>query len=124
MIYRFLVSSLAAQVALFLLGAGMLSARLASIALHEEVRDRRTPFSAWLRTGWFWTLAVSLAGAGLILVWPSVLQLSRTGHTDIHWSRFVVAMGCFGSVATACVIRGLDRVLDLVEERVQQLWER
>ena len=66
----------------------------------------------------------SLGCAGLILVWPSVLELSRTGHTNIHWSRFVVAMGCFGSVAMACVIRGLDRVLDLVEERVQQLWKR
>jgi hypothetical protein len=52
------------------------------------------------------------------------VQLWRTGHTNIHWSRFVVAMGCFGSVATAGVIRGLDRVLDLVEERVQQLWKR
>jgi glycosyltransferase involved in cell wall biosynthesis len=124
MIYRFLVSSLAAQVALLLLGAGMLIARLASIALHEEVRDHRTPFSAWLRTGWFWTLAALLTAAGLILVWPSVVQLSRTGHTDIHWSRFVVAMGCFGSVVTACVIRGVDGVLDLVEERVQQLWKR
>ncbi|MBZ5677243.1 MAG: glycosyltransferase family 2 protein [Acidobacteriia bacterium] len=123
MIYRFLVSSLAAQVALLLLGAGMLSGRIASIVLHEEVRDRRTPFSAWMRTGWFWSVAASLAGAGLILVWPSVVQLSRTGHTDIHWSRFVVAMGCFGSVAVFCVIRGLDRVLDLVEERVQQLWK-
>lgn len=123
MIYRFLVSSLAAQVALLLLGAGMLSARIASIALHEEVHDRRTPFSAWMRTGWFWSVAASLAGAGLILVWPSVVQLSRTGHTNVHWSRFVVAMGCFGSVALFCVIRGLDRVLDLVEERVQQLWK-
>ena len=123
MIYRFLVSSLAAQVALLLLGAGMLSGRIASIVLHEEVRDRRTPFSAWMRTGWFWLVAASLTGAGLILVWPSVIQLSRTGHTDIHWSRFVVAMGCFGSVAVFCVIRGLDRVLDLVEERMQQLWK-
>ena len=123
MIYRFLVSSLAAQVALLLLGAGMLSGRIASIALHEEVHDRHTPFSAWMRTGWFWSVTASLAGIGLILVWPSVVQLSRTGHTDIHWSRFVVAIGCFGSVALFCVIRGLDRVLDLVEERVQQLWK-
>jgi hypothetical protein len=51
------------------------------------------------------------------------VQLSRTGHTNIHWSRFVVAMGCFGSVAIVAVIHGLDRVLDLVEERVKQLWK-
>jgi len=123
MIYRFLVSSLAAQVAFLLLGAGLLSARIASIAMHEEVLDRRTPFSAWLRTGWFWSVAASLTGAGLILVWPSAVELWKTGKTDVHWSRFVVAMGCFGSVAVGCVIRGLDRVLDLVEERVQYLWK-
>jgi glycosyltransferase involved in cell wall biosynthesis len=119
----FLVSSLAVQVALLLLGAGSLSARIGSIALREEVRDSRTPFSAWLRTGWFWSAAVSLLAVGLILIWPSVVQLSRTGHTNIHWSRFVVAMGCFGSVAIVAVIHGLDRVLDLVEERVKQLWK-
>jgi glycosyltransferase involved in cell wall biosynthesis len=124
MIYRFLVSSLAAQVALLLLGAGMLSGRMASIAIHEEVRDRRTPFSAWLRTGWVWSVAVSLAGAGLILVWPSALELWKTGRTAIHWSRFVVAMGCFGWVAQLCVIRGLDLLLDLVEARVQHLWAK
>jgi MFS family permease len=123
MIYRFLVSSLAAQVALLLLGAGMLSARIASIAMHEEVRDRRTPFSAWLRTGWFWTVVVALAAAGVVLVWPSAVELWNTGKTYVHWSRFVVAMGCFGSIAQFCVIRGLDRVLDLVEERVQHLWK-
>jgi hypothetical protein len=60
----------------------------------------------------------------LILVWPSAVELWKTGKTDIHWSRFVVAMGCFGSVALFCVIRGLDRVLDLVEERVQYLWKQ
>lgn len=123
MIYRFLVSSLAAQVSLLLLGAGMLSARMASIAIHEEVRDRHTPFSAWLRTGWFWPVTASLAGAGLMLVWPSALELWKTGKTDVHWSRFVVAMGCFASVSLFCVIRGLDRVLDLVEQRVQHLWK-
>ena len=116
--------SLAAQVAFLLLGAGMLSARIASIAIHEEVRDRRTPFSAWLRTGWFWSVAVSLTGVGLILVWPSALELWKTGKTYVHWSRFVVAMGCFGSVALFSVIRGLDRLLDLVEARVQHLWAK
>ncbi len=123
MIYRFLVSSLAGQMALLLLGAGMLSARIASIALREEVREQRTPFSACLRTGWFWSAAASLTVAGSILVWPSAVELWRTGKTHVHWSRFVVAMGCFGSVGMGCVVRSLDRVLDLVEQRVQQLWK-
>jgi hypothetical protein len=36
----------------------------------------------------------------------------------------VVAMGCFGSVALFSVIRGRDRLLDLVEARVQHLWAK
>ncbi len=39
-------------------------------------------------------------------------------------TRFVLAIRCFGSAALFAVIRGIDRVLDLVEERVQYLWNR
>jgi glycosyltransferase involved in cell wall biosynthesis len=121
MIYRFLVSSRAFQVAVLLISAGVLSGRIVSIAIHEEVREGRNPVAAWLRTGWFWLVVASLACAGAVLVWPSAVQLWSTGHTDVHWSRFVVAMSCLGTVASFCVLRGIDRILDLVEERVQHL---
>jgi glycosyltransferase involved in cell wall biosynthesis len=124
MIYRFLVSSLAVQVAVLLFGASVLSTRIASIAIHEEVRDGRAPFSGWLRTSWFWSVVASLTCAASVLVWPSAVQLWSTGHTDVHWSRFVVAMNCFGTAASFCVIRAIDRILNLVEERVQHLWKR
>lgn len=124
MIYRFLVSSLAVQVALLLWGAAVISARLVSIAMREEVQGGLPALSRWLRTGWFWALVMSLLGAGGILVWPSAVELWRSGHTDVHWSRFVVAMGCFGSAALFAVFRGIDRLLDLVEKRVQYLWKR
>jgi len=47
------------------------------------------------------------------------VELWRTGGTYLHWSHFVVAMGCFNASALLGVIWGLDRVLDLVEARVQ-----
>lgn len=120
MIYRFLVSALAAQTALLFYGASVISSRAVAIALHEEVRTDHKRIR-WFRTRWFWTLVFSLVTAGAVLVWPSAVQLLRTGHTDVHWSRFVVAMSCFGSAALFLVVRGIDRLLDLVEERVQYL---
>lgn len=121
MIYRFLVSSLAAQVAILVYGASAISERVVSIALHEEVRKTTPWFLTRLRSFWFWPVAVCLVLAGVVLVAPSAAQLWRTGHTDVHWSRFVVAMGCFSATATLLVIGGIDRILDLLEERVHYL---
>jgi glycosyltransferase involved in cell wall biosynthesis len=124
MIYRFLVSALAAQTAVLLWGASVISARIGSIAMHEEVHEGHGPLSGWLRTRWFFGIVVSLVCVGAALVWPSAVELSRTGRTYVHWSRFVVAMECFGIAAVLSVIRGLDHVLDLVEVRVQHLRNR
>jgi hypothetical protein len=124
MIYRFLVSTLAGQVAVLLWGASVVSARIGVIAMHEEVRESRAPLSGWLRSPWFLWTAACLVCAGVVMVWPSIVQLSRTGHTSVHWSRFVVAMGFFGVAVLMSVIRGLDQVLDLVEARVLHLRNR
>ena len=121
MIYRFLVSALTGQIAVLLWGASVVSARIGAIAMQEEIRETRTPFSGWLRGVGFLMAAAVLVGAGVALVWPSAAQLWRTGHTSVHWSRFVVAMGCFGVAALMSVIRGLDQILDLVEARVRHL---
>jgi glycosyltransferase involved in cell wall biosynthesis len=118
MIYRFLVSSLAGQIALLLFGASIVNSRIAAIAMSKEVRRSRGLLGDWLRGAWFWPLQVTLLCAGAALVWPSAVELWRTGHTGAHWSRFVVAMGCFNAGALLCVFWGIDRVLDLVEERV------
>jgi hypothetical protein len=123
MIYRFLVSSFMVQVALLIYGASTVSARVVSIALHEEVHPGR-PLYSWLRTPWFWALISLSTCLGVLLVWPSAVELWKTGHTSVHWSRFVVAISCFSSAALLLVFRGIDRVLDLVEERVQYLAKR
>ena len=100
-------------------GASILSARITSIAIHEEISPRRAPFSGWLKTPWFWWVLALLVFGGFMLVWPSAVQLWNTGHTDVHWSRFVVAMSCFGTAASLCIIWGIDRLLNLVESRVE-----
>ncbi len=121
MIYRFLVSSLAGQVALLLLGAALIQSRIAAIAMHEEVR-RLSRLAGGLRSRWFWPVVASLVSAGVVLVWPSAVDLWNTGHTAVHWSRFVVAIGFFNAAAVMGVVWGIDRVLDLVETRVRYLW--
>jgi glycosyltransferase involved in cell wall biosynthesis len=121
MIYRFLVSSFAAQVALLLWAASTVSTRIIRIALHEEVRAGRPVYAAWLRTSAFWAITAALVVTGAVLVAPSAVELWRTGHTNVHWSRFVVAMSGFAAAALIAVVRGIDQVLDLVEERVDYL---
>jgi glycosyltransferase involved in cell wall biosynthesis len=118
MIYRFLVSSLAAQLALLLFGASVIQTRIAAIAMYKEVHSSRGALGKGLRSVWFWPIVAALVCCGGALVWPSALELWRTGRTYLHWSHFVVAMGCFNASALLCVIWGIDRVLDLVEARV------
>ena len=119
MIYRFLVSSLAAQVALLLFAASVIHTRIAAIAMYQEVHSSRGALGNGLRSVWFWPVVAILVCFGGALVWPSALELWRTGGTHLHWSHFVVAMGCFNASAVLCVIWGIDRVLDLVEARVR-----
>jgi glycosyltransferase involved in cell wall biosynthesis len=119
MIYRFLVSSLAWQIALLLFGASVVNTRIAAIAMSREVRQGHGTLGNWLRSVWLWPATGALVSFGGALVWPSALELWRTGHTDVHWSRFVVAIGCFGASALLGVFWSIDCVLDLVEARVQ-----
>jgi hypothetical protein len=77
-----------------------------------------------MRMRWFWVALALLVGAGAALVWPSVVELWTTGHTNVHWSRFVVATNCFGSAAVLAIARGIDGVLDLLEQRVEYLRKR
>jgi hypothetical protein len=120
MIYRFMVSALLGHAWLLLTGAALLSTRVVRIALLEETTDTAIRSSRWLRR-WFWPIASCLVVVAGLLVWETALQLWQTGHTQTHWSRFVVALGCCGAAVTLGCIRLLDGVLDLVERRVQYL---
>ena len=110
--------------ALLLVGAALVNTRMARIAMHEEVSSARSALARYLRSGWCWSVIASLVLAGGVLVWPSAVDLWLTGGTYVHWSRFVVAISSFGLAATIFVIRGIDRVLDLVEARVRYLSQR
>jgi glycosyltransferase involved in cell wall biosynthesis len=123
MIYRFLVSTLFAQVSLLLWGASGVTSRIVGVAIQREVRNTPGFFYGWVRTPWFWVVTGLLTGAGAALVYPAAHQLWQTGHTNVHWSRFVVATTCFGFVATLGIFLAIDHLLDLVDARVRYLTE-
>jgi glycosyltransferase involved in cell wall biosynthesis len=123
MIYRFLVSTLFAQVSLLLWGAGGVTSRIVGVAIQQEVRNTPGFFYRWIRTPWFWVVTGALTAAGAALVYPAAHQLWQTGHTNVHWSRFVVATTCFGFVATLGILRAIDHLLDLVDARVRYLMQ-
>lgn len=121
MIYRFLVFGLCMQVAGLLWGAGAIAGRAVEVAIAEEIRPARRWVIEFLRSGWFWPLtAASLLASGW-LVSPAAWQLATTGHTDAHWSRFVIALTGAQLVSLGFVFKGLDALLDLVGGRVRYL---
>lgn len=122
MIYRFLVSTLFAQIAVLLWGASGITSKIVGVAIHQEIRSTAGLFYSWIRTPKFWAAAGFLTVTGILLVWPSAMQLWQTGHTTSHWSRFVVAINCFSLVATLSILRIVDRLLDLVDGRVRYLF--
>jgi hypothetical protein len=75
----------------------------------------------FLRSGWFWPLTAAALLASGWLVSPAAWQLATTGHTDAHWSRFVIALTGAQLVSLGFVFKGLDALLDLVGGRVRYL---
>jgi glycosyltransferase involved in cell wall biosynthesis len=120
MIYRFLVSYLFATSAVLLVSAGYITDRIRRIALSNESAQERP---AWVerifRSRRFWLLPCGLVAVGGALVLGSALQLLRTGHTNEHWSRYVAMTLFFSTAIILAVIRGVDYVLSLIDERIR-----
>lgn len=120
MIYRFLVSSLAGTSACLCFCGSFLSGRITRIALGDEVgRTRPSGVEIFFRSKWFWSVPIALVLIGGGLVLGSFLQLLATGKTYEHWSRFIVMSFSLSSAAILLVTRGIDFLLNLVEQRVQ-----
>jgi glycosyltransferase involved in cell wall biosynthesis len=123
MIYRFVVSSLAASSAALLLTAAYLTDKIVTIVLSNRPEVPRTlGWLAALRMGpLFWLVPAAMLIVGGALVVPSFIQLVRTGATYEHWSRFI-AMSCLFSCALILIVaRVFDYTLDLLAERVAYL---
>lgn len=120
MIYRFLVTYLFATSAVLLVSAGYITDRIRRIALSNETADERLVWAERLfKSRYFWFLPFGLAAAGGALVLGSAVELLETGHTYEHWSRYVAMTFCFSIAIILSVIRGIDYVLNLIDERIR-----
>jgi hypothetical protein len=126
MIYRFIVSNLAAVAAFLLFSASYVTARIVAMTLQNGA-PRRSLMSVtrgFLHAGYFWTIPVLLMLAGGVLVLPSFLQLVRTGATYEHWSRFIAMSFLFSLAIILMTTRACDYILDLLESRLDFLRRR
>ena len=116
MIYRFVVSHLAATTACLLLCSSYLAARVSDLVLQSHSRVTRLGMS-FFHSKAFWAAPVACIALGGSLVIPSFLELVRTGATYEHWSRFI-AMSVLFSVAFILIVTWiLNYALSLLVER-------
>ena len=120
-IYRFLFSSLLAQIAALLWGATAVASRVVEVAIRDEIKQSRRPLFDWVRTPVLFLVCAVAIGISTFLVWPGLVQLIQTSHTDIHWSRFVVALLFLHLAALLIVFRAVDALVDLVDGRLKYL---
>ena len=126
MIYRFVVSHLAAIAAGVLWSASYVSARIISITIGNGFEKGSVAATAksFLHARYFWLVPLSLMALGGVLVIPSFLQLVRTGATYEHWSRFMAMSLAFSLAIILIATRVCDYILDLLEDRLVYLRTR
>ena len=126
MIYRFVVSHLAAIAAGVLWSASYVTARIISITIGNGLQKGSvaSAVKSFLHARYFWLAPFTLMVAGGVLVIPSFLELVRTGATYEHWSRFIAMSLCFSLAIIMITTRVCDYILGLLEDRLVYLRSR
>lgn len=120
MIYRFLVSELAAVTACLALCGSYLTGRMVDLTLGEEAFAAHYSVTArWFRSRAFWLVPAMFVLVGTALVFPGFVQLITNGHVHEHWSRFIVMSFCFSTAMILLGTRVMDYILGLVEDRLR-----
>jgi hypothetical protein len=121
MIYRFVVSHLAGISACMLFSASYVTARIVGITLQNGSGHRSitSVTKAILQSRYFWLLPLVLMASGGALVFPSLVQLARTGATYEHWSRLIAMSFLFSVAIILLTTRACDYILDLLGDRLE-----
>jgi hypothetical protein len=118
MIYRFVVSHLAATTACLLLCSSYLATRMVDIVLQNRHQARLQKLAMrFFHSKGFWALPIACFVVGGALVVPSFLELVRTGATYEHWSRFIAMSVFFSFGFILLVTRIVDYTINLLAER-------
>lgn len=125
MIYRFIVSHLAAIAACLLFSASYVTSRTIGMTLGSvQTGPFTSAVKSFLHGRWFWLVPSLLLIGGGALVVPSFLELVRTGATYEHWSRFIAMSLCFSIAIILATTRICDYILGLLEDRLTYLRSR
>ncbi len=118
MIYRFVVSHLAATTACLLLCSSYLATRMVDIVLQNRHQARLQKLAMrFFQSKGFWAVPIVCFVVGGGLVVPSFLELVRTGATYEHWSRFIAMSVFFSFGFILLVTRIVDYTINLLSER-------
>lgn len=123
MIYRFVVCDLLGVSGILLVCASYLTSKIVALALSND-KTYQTGMSLMARFfagSMFWLVPSALIVAGCVLVFPSFMQLVKTGATYEHWSRFIAMSFLVSAAVILIVTRIFDYTLCLIYERIEYL---
>ena len=121
MIYRFMVAQLAGMLAGLLFLSSFVSERIVGIALGNGNQQLRVLSSRFFTSGFGLICALIFLLAGFFLVQRSLVDRLTLGNTYEHWSRYMVMSFLFFLSAIIFIARGLNFILNLIQERHQYL---
>jgi glycosyltransferase involved in cell wall biosynthesis len=121
MIYRFMVAQLSGTLAALLFLSSFVSERIVGIALGSGKQNLKILSSQFFTSSFGLTCGFAFLLGGLFLVGQSVFDRLTLGSTLEHWSRYMVMSFLFSLAAIIFVARGLNYILNLIENRVQYL---
>ena len=119
MIYRLLLCGFLFTSAFSLLCVGVLSDQVLSLVYQRRQSTFLSGlFDRLLNRSRLLVIAGLAAGAGVLLVWPGLLEYVRTGHVTLHWSRPVVAVFLFQLALFAVLHAVLQKVVELWKDQL------
>lgn len=122
MIYRFVVSSLIGSTSVLLFCIAYLSRKVVTIALSSsDIKSPDDALTRFFNHSFFWAIPLLLVISGVVLVFPSFIELVSTGATYEHWSRFIVMSFLVFVAVLLLLTRLFEYVLSLVELQVSYL---
>ena len=121
MIYRFMVAQLSGTLAALLFLASFVSERIVGIALGNGRMTPKILSSRFFTSSFGLVCAFILLISGFFLVERSLVDRLTLGSTYEHWSRYMVMAFLFFLSAVIFIARGLNYILNLIEERLEYI---
>jgi hypothetical protein len=119
MVYRVLLASLLATGFALTACATVVADRISALAYDRIDAEAtgagfgRRLFARRLRS----TGIIALLALGVLVAWPGIVQFATTGHTDMHWSRAVLAALLIMLAGVVLMTSFLLSMLELIQDR-------